>query len=66
MFMISIDTFNSKDKWAHRQNKSHRSDFCLPKLLLVRLNYSGIIKEKTLRNLEKLEESSIKIEDDIG
>lgn len=30
MFMMSIDTFNSKNKWAHRQNKSPRSDFCLP------------------------------------
>lgn len=32
MFMMSIDTFNSKDKWVHGQNKSHRSDLYLPKL----------------------------------
>lgn len=25
------DACNSKDKWADRQNKSHRPDFCLPK-----------------------------------
>lgn len=33
------------------------------KYLLVRLNYSGIIKDKTLSDLEELENSSIKTQD---
>ena len=41
---INLCLEKSKDKWADRQNKSHRPDFCLPKNLLVRLNYLEIIQ----------------------
>ena len=41
---INLCVEKSKDKWADRQNKPHRPDFCLPKNLPVRLNYLEIIQ----------------------
>lgn len=37
----TYDACNSKDKWADRQNKSHRTDFCLPKTSACQIKLSG-------------------------
>lgn len=53
------DTCHFKDKRADRQNKSHRPDFCLPKTCACQTKLFADIPDKTLKNLEKLEKSSI-------
>ena len=60
------DAFNSRGKWADRQNKSHRPDFCLPKTPACQNKlFGGWSKDKTLRDLEELEKSFVITQGDI-